>query len=201
MRPIPETDLDRVQNTSQPKPSPGLPTVRELQAAMEGKIPPDHPARTVLLAAFMLSTVGDWVNPERVTVGDENFTGSDLTYEYSGSEVLEQIGIDDIENPVRALIIDRINTADEGRHNYRLGHAIDAFARAHREWRHATALHCVPSGLPDRRIPEWITRSRRHVVATQRDYRLLANGRAWIAGPDPAPGPELGPPSSSPDNR
>ncbi|WP_433717128.1 hypothetical protein ACQP2U_42760 (plasmid) [Nocardia sp. CA-084685] len=187
MHPIPAVDFDDAdkQQPHRPRP-PILPTVIELHAAMAGRVPEQHPARTVLLGARMLTTVTKWVNPDSVVVGGENYDDTrEYDHDSAGSEVLAEIGIADICDPIRITIIDRINQASGGWYNYRIGHAIDAIARAHWEWRRAwrpdtRAVH-------DPRIQQWITRARRQVVATQRDYRMLVNGRTWIEGPEPEP--------------
>jgi hypothetical protein len=80
----------------------GLPTVKELSAALKGKVPERHSAREILLATYMLATVDEWINPDAVVVDSGEF-------EYEGSWALGDIGISDCCDPLRMVIIDRIN--------------------------------------------------------------------------------------------
>ncbi|MBU3067812.1 hypothetical protein KO481_40640 [Nocardia sp. NEAU-G5] len=61
-----------------------------------------------------------------MVVGDEHYNGSGADYDYAGSEVLNEIGIADICEPIRAVLIDRINHTAGGWYDYRIGHQIDA---------------------------------------------------------------------------
>ncbi|WP_067665736.1 hypothetical protein [Nocardia miyunensis] len=180
MPPTPEIGVD--YNADLPEPrrfAQFLPTVCELREAMDGRVPADHPARLFLLAARLLTTVPDWINCDRFVVAGDD--GNEIAY---GSEVLADIGIADITDPVRTAIIDRINHAAKGCwFDNRVGHMIDAIARACWELRRATAAH-LP-GSPGHTV--WIARARHRVVAAQRDYRMLVRGRTWVIGPDPEP--------------
>jgi hypothetical protein len=66
--------------------TPQLPTISELTTAMAGRIPSEHPARMILLLAFLLATVDDWIHPDTVTTehGD------------TASEVLWGLGLYDL---------------------------------------------------------------------------------------------------------
>ncbi|WP_198161948.1 hypothetical protein [Nocardia puris] len=167
-------------------PAPRLPTVIELCAAFTGRVPNPHPARAILLAAAMLTTAHDWVNPDEIVIGDQTYNGNGIDYDRTGSEALGEIGITDISEPVRAALVDRIdNAAADGGYPYRIGYAIDAIARAHGEYRRAASA--LETHTTNPRITQWNTRARRHIVATQRHYRILANQRTWTEGPNPEP--------------
>jgi hypothetical protein len=171
---------------------PRLPTVCEIRAALSGRVPELHPARTILLGAVMLATVRDWVTPDVVVLGSENYDGddnfrcNDTDPDYFGSEVLAELGIADVCTLVRTMLIDRIDDAAGSVYQEVVGLAIDAIAAAHWEWRRAIAAN---TGHPDTDlgIALWVTRARRRVVAAQREYRMLAAGLTWPQGPDREP--------------
>jgi len=83
---------------------PAVPRTPELCAAMTGFVPAAHPARAILGAALLLATVEDWVAPYTVHTD----------YGDSGSEVLWDLGIGEVSDLVRALLVDRINHAAAG---------------------------------------------------------------------------------------
>jgi hypothetical protein len=104
-----------------------LPTTRELFDAMSGAVPEDHPSITILRAAFMLATIGEWMSALDSVVTDDGD---------SGSEVLWALGFDDYIEFTRRHLVDRITT--EIPDHPEIGPLIEQVACAWRQWKIAT---------------------------------------------------------------
>jgi hypothetical protein len=92
---------------------------------MVGRVPAEHPGRVILLGAFLLATVEDWIYPD--TVATEHGE--------TGREVLRSLGFFDVTAVVRAQLIDIINRAA---HHGEIGAAVDAVARAWQTYQRTT---------------------------------------------------------------
>ncbi len=93
--------------------APRLPAVTELCAAMVGSAPEPYPARTVLLGAFMLTSVCvTGSTPMRWRSAARTTPATAVTLRRFGSA--DQARYRRYLCPVRALLIDRINDAAGG---------------------------------------------------------------------------------------
>lgn len=161
-------DLDPVEPDQMDVP---LPTVIELCAALDGRVPARHPARKILLAAWSLSRVKDKLIPLIVTLDDSS------REECSAREVLAETGLDDICTMVRVLLIERIDYFADSRYRYLTGHMIAEVVCTRREWRN------LGSPTRSRTEAQHITLTRRRATAALRTYRKHATGRTWAGGP------------------
>jgi hypothetical protein len=100
---------------------------------MAGRVPAEHPARVILLIAFLLATVDDWIHPDTVTTehGD------------TGGEVLWELGVFDVTALVRVQLIDSINRVA---HRAEVGPAVDAVARAWRAYQRTNGYRATIDG-------------------------------------------------------
>ena len=140
---------------------PVLPTSRELQAAMDGDVPPEHSAAPILQAAFLLAHLDTWIDPDavRTSTGD------------TGSTVLWELGAFDISHIVRARLVDDINRTAR---TAQVGPAVDTVARPWSEHRRASS-HRNTSRLDDvlhRRAVGALINARVHYTRVRRTQTL-----------------------------
>ncbi|WP_280233179.1 hypothetical protein [Nocardia cyriacigeorgica] len=148
-----------------------LPTADELISAMEGHVPHDHSQLLILRAAWLLANLHQWVRPDNVTT----LAG------VSGSEVLWDIGIAEIEDIVRAAITDRVNRQACTVHN-RVGLAVDELARAWQFWRHR--MNHPPAHAAT--LLDLDFEAADYLAAARAAYDRIRTGDDWL----PTPGPD-----------
>jgi hypothetical protein len=79
----------------------------------------------ILLTAYLLATVDDWIHPDTIITEQGD----------AGTKMLRDLGIHDITTLVRAPLIDHINRAA---HHAEVGLAVDTVARAWRTYQQTT---------------------------------------------------------------
>jgi hypothetical protein len=100
---------------------------------MAGRVPAEHPARVILLIAFLLATVDDWIHPNTVTTEQG----------HTGGEVLWELGVFDVTALMRVQLIDGINRVT---HRAEIGPAVDAVARAWWAYQRTTGHRATTGG-------------------------------------------------------
>ncbi|MFI6047431.1 hypothetical protein ACIA8C_37840 [Nocardia sp. NPDC051321] len=121
------------------RPSPALPTARELLDAMHDVVPERHPAASILRAACLLAAVDEWIHRHRAAI--------DLTP--PTSRRVNGPGIERAARTLRRYLIEGIVDAAPGVDG--IGKAVDELAAAWVDWRSVTSVD-DPSRQVDTRI-------------------------------------------------
>lgn len=110
------------------RPSPALPTARELLDAMHDVVPERHPAASILRAACLLAAVDEWIHRHRVAI--------DLAP--PGVRQVNGPGIERAARTLRRYLIEGIADAAPGVDG--VGKAVDQLAAAWVDWRGVTSV-------------------------------------------------------------
>jgi hypothetical protein len=130
-----------------------LPATDELDRAIRGDIPDEHPAAMILRATWMLATIREWM-PLHTVATTEGETGS---------EVLSTLGFGDLVGWMRAQLAERIDHAAPDMPG--IGNIITAYVRAQRAW--DTTSISEPA--------DYRTAARQALDDARDIYQLLAN--------------------------